>query len=361
MQKYINQLLSDIAANTRPEGFFQKKMTQENAEDYFAEVERYVNEEPTESLGDQIEMDKAIFPDASRLTDTQCTRLVQALEKMYFSYGVALDIREGIPIKIAYQHFVEALDKNVFLEEFGTCTIEYCHYDFNGHCPFKMKSCPCYRDWEVEVLRIKESAKLENLEEMDALEVYWYDLLKNYEQCKIAFSQSETPNKASVQRLWEQLEAAHQVFCDEDASVRYGAKEEDLPKGDYRTLFDWLEVGKVTFPDRATLNDLELYLLTMALIQLTGKGLIMLHILDWSIERQYNELVAHHSHWMKKKEPYFSFVCQPQEENLYDKVRAEPSKFYSEYEDFIANPPDDIRNILWFHQKDDSEEDDLPF
>jgi len=30
----------------------------------------------------------------------------------------------------------------------------------------------------------------------------------------------------------------------EDASIFYGEKEEDLPKGDYHTFFNWLGVGK---------------------------------------------------------------------------------------------------------------------
>lgn len=361
MQKYINQLLADIEAAAFYDKKAQNKFTKEDETDaYFAEVERFIHETPTQTLGSQIGLERIQFPAAESLTLKQCEQLLVALKKTYYNCGIALVMPDSVPVKLRYQAMVEALEEKVFLEEFGTCNIECCHYDFEGYCAFGMKRCPCFKDWEEEVLHLKQQP-LETLEEMEALEVYWYNFLMDYEACKTNFEHTKTPKYDTVQQLLQQLEKAYQVIHKEEVNISFGAKEEDLPEGDYRTLFDWLEVGRVDFPKFTDLNDLELEVLTQALVQLIGKQLLILTILDWSLEQQYQELVTHFSRWMKREYPYFRLICQPQSFTLYDKVNAAPKKFRSEYDEFLAGNNGIPNDLLWFQQRNSETDDELPF
>lgn len=360
MQKYINQLLLDINAASEPKDSSQKQVNEQNVEAYFAEVERYIYDTPTQSLGTQIGLKCEQFPSPNLLTDGQCLQLVAALKHTYFSHGIALAMPEEIPVKVKYQTLVDTLERNVFLEQFGICTIECCHYDFDGYCGFGVKQCPCYQEWATQVAALKQESPVEHLGEIDALDVYWFDFLTAYETCKRSFEQSQTPNKAIAQQLWQKLEQTHQLIHEKEVGIFFQAREEDLPVGEYRTLFDWLGVENVKFPKQHELNDLELQLLTMALIQLLGKELIVLTILDWQTDRQYEELTAHFSRWMKRKYPHFRLICQPQAITLHDKVKAEPNKFKSDYDNFLNTTMERPTDLLWF-QQDNFEDDELPF
>lgn len=53
-----------------------------------------------------------------------------------------LDLPNQLPGPVRYRRYVAALDERVFTSYFGTTTIEVCHYDYAGYCPFFVPACP---------------------------------------------------------------------------------------------------------------------------------------------------------------------------------------------------------------------------
>jgi hypothetical protein len=340
MKKYIKQLLTDLkniraireeARERYIKGDLGKDKDGE-MQAMFEEVERYVSEDPKETLGQHCGLEKVQFPKGDLLTDKACVDLTEALDRLYFAFNVDANIPERLPIRVRYAAMVELLDKRVFLDWFGTTTFEHCGYDYEGICPFGVSQCDCRLDWAYDIAVIIQKPE-EEWFDTDAMEFVWGELLSRFDLLVKAFENAKTPNKVAVMQLLRQLAEARLLL--KDAVLYYSPKEEEMPDGDFVPFFETLGVGKVVFPKVEVLAEMELELLTIALHFLFGKGFHSEHFVEWDLVRQYREFVAHWSRWGKVDDSvdYLLFKMQPQEETIFDKVR-KPSK-YKSYSDYI--------------------------
>ena len=340
MKKYTNQLLSDLATikQQREEAYKQRlkkdfyRDEESEFESMVSEVERYVSEDPKETLGQHCGLEKVQFPKADLLMDEVCVALTEALDSLYFAFNVDANIPERLPIRVRYTAMVEQLDKKVFLDWFGTTTFEHCGYDYEGICPFGVSRCDCRLNWAYDVAVIIQKPE-EEWFDTDAMEFVWGELLSRFDLLIKMFENTKTPNKVAVEKLLRQLAEARLLL--KDAVLYYSPKEVEMPDGDFVPFFETLGVGKVVFPKVEVLVEIELELVTIALHFLFGKGFHSEHFVEWDLARQYRAFVAHWSRWGKVDDSvdYLLFKMQPQGETIFDKVR-KPSK-YKSYDDFI--------------------------
>jgi len=315
------------------------------------EVEKYLEEEPKETLGDHCGLQKNQFPNADLLTDRECKALTRALEKLYAVFNLDANVPKGLPVRVRYTGMVNVLDEKVFLDWFGITSIEHCHYDYEGVCPFGVSSCDCRLDWASDVENIMKRPQSEWFD-TEALEVIWYELMNQFDKLSSDFEQVHTPHKVAVQKLLGQLAQARRLM--QDATIYFKPDETEMPDGDFLPFLEALGVGKVIFPKVENLKALEFELLTIALHFLFGKGYHSEHFVEWSLERQYLEFVAHWSQWGKLDDDdgYFLFKMQPKEQTLLDKARkASKYKSHSDY----------VLNLVSENNESSEDTDELPF
>lgn len=284
-------------------------------EAHIYEVERYLHVDPDTTLGQYLRLEKVQFPDEGQLRDEQCAAIFEALEKAYFSYGVTLEIPDGIPMRVRYRTAVEALDKAVFVSRHGQTHIEYCGYDFDGYCPFGVEQCPCYVQWAGDV---KDGGVMSE-PELNRLDVEWYKLLLALSDARARFEATQTPNRQAVHALCGQLEetwlAQHRV----DYTIWYSPDTEEVPDKPGRSLLAWAGCPDAVFPPFGQLHPLEAELLTLAMLRLLGKELIFLSALELDQPQQYEALARHLSCELRKDETveYFRFLCPPGQPHIF--------------------------------------------
>lgn len=356
MQKYITQLLADIKNIKEQREQERKKRdklsfydnTKSKYENMFAEVDRYITEDPKETFSQHCGFQKIQFPNPEKLTDTQCEVLTEALDKLYLAFNIDANIPSRLPIRIRYTAMVEILDKKVFLDWFGTTSFEHCGYDYEGLCPFEVNSCDCRLNWASEVASIIQKPQSEWFD-TDAMEIIWYELMSRFDKLSGDFEQVRTPNKVAVQKLLKQLALARRLI--QDAMIYFKPNKTEMPEGDFVPFLETLIKDKVTFPKVEKLTALEMELLTIALHFLFGKGYYSEHFIAWNLERQYKEFVAHWSQWGKLEgtKDYFLFKMQPSTQTIFDKI-SKVSK-YKSYDD----------HIMSLGKKNMDNNDELPF
>lgn len=288
MQKYINQLLADIKAATFDEA--EQPPNFETLEEDFAEVERYIYEVPSLTLGVQIGLDKIQFPPCQKLTVEQAEQVIEALAWCYYSHGVSLGVPERLPTEIMYQTYVAALDRMTFLSySGGNITFEYCPYD-NRYCPFKLERCPCWEDWLKNAKQLSVSS-FEELHYMEKLDVLYYNLLQFYQQVRRAFIAADMPHKTYVFKIILQIETLRKRMRQVSYSFRYIPPEE-TDNFDYRQLSEWLDLPAFRFPKYKDLQPLEREIIVLALAQLYGEEALTFRILSQSAADRYRILTT---------------------------------------------------------------------
>lgn len=320
MQTYLQQLLQDIAdAAILPEEMPFDGPEPDTFEAHIFEVERYLHDDPDTTLYQHTGLEKIQFPGDEHLTEEQCAAVAKALEDTYFSYGVTLEIPKDIPVRARYRTVVEALDKAVFFSRHGQVCIEYCHYDFDGYCPFGVKNCPCYVEWEADVKNRGTGYD----SELSQLYVEWYRLLLDIEDARAKFEAAQTPNRQVVKTLCGQLEGAWIAQHRDDYTIWYSPKPKEVPNTPGRTLLGWAGFPDALFPPFGQLHPLEAELLTLYLLRMLGKEYIFLAVNKLEQPQQYEALVRHLSCELRKDESvdYFRFLCPPGQPNIHAFVK----------------------------------------
>jgi hypothetical protein len=346
MEKYIHHLLQDIAAATatNPYEVPYDGPEPDTFEAHIWEVERYLHEDPDTTLGQYLGLERVQFPDEGQLTDEQCAAVFEALEKAYFSYGVTMEIPEGIPLRACYRTAVEALDKAVFVSRHGHVGIEYCDYDFDGYCPFGVEKCPCYVEWEAGV----KNGGLMLEPELDRLDAEWYRLLHALADARTRFGAAQTPKREAVRTICQQLEETWLVMYRDDFSIWYRPPQEEVPDTPGRSLQGWAGCPEPVFPPFSQLHPLEAELLTLALLRLLGKEYIFLSVIKLEQPELYEALARHFSCELRKDEAskYFRLLCPPGQLHLYERFKDEKGMMdeerYARDEEGEGDSPDDL-------------------
>ncbi len=322
MENYLHQLLQDIAAAAIPPDELPEDGPDPGTfEAHIYEVERYLYETPDITLSQHTGLEKAQFPDEAQLTDEQCAAVANALEYTFFTYGVTLDIPDGIPIRARYRTVVEALDKAVFVSRHGQVHLEYCDYDFDGYCPFGVERCPCYVEWEADVKN--GGSMLEP--KLDRLDAEWYRLLHALADARVKFEAAQTPNRQAVQVLCLQLEETWLASHRDEYIIWYSPKPEEVPDTPGRTLLSWAGFPNAAFPPHEQLHPIEAELLTLYMLRLLGKEYIFLSANELEEPQLYEALARHFSCELRKDETveHFRLLCPPGQPHIYGLFKEE--------------------------------------
>ncbi len=340
MQTYLQQLLQDIAdAAILPEEMPFDGPEPDTFEAHIFEVERYLHDDPDTTLYQHTGLEKIQFPGDEHLTEEQCAAVAKALEDTYFSYGVTLEIPKDIPVRARYRTVVEALDKAVFFSRHGQVCIEYCHYDFDGYCPFGVEKCPCYEEWEADVKN--RSAGYDP--ELSQLYIEWYRLLLDIEDARAKFEAAQTPNRQAVQTLCRQLEEVWMAEHRDEWSIWYKPQPEEVPDTPGRTLLGWADFPDAVFPPFGQLHRLEAELLTLTMLRSLRKEYIFLSVKKLDQPEQYEALVRHLSCELRKDDTvgHFRLLCPPGQHDIFTFVKEKGLAYQSNKLVATEMPPED--------------------
>jgi hypothetical protein len=159
MQKYIDQLLEDIAAAHRPEGEVPPEDKSFSIEQHFEEVERWLESDPAYTFAYYCGLQPEQFPPAERLTIKQLHTIYKAFGQLLFSWNLDADIPKSFPVRRAYSLLISTLHHKVEIVNDGFITIEFCTCD-PPSCPFE-EYCSC-KKYEKGADEINMNADEEN-------------------------------------------------------------------------------------------------------------------------------------------------------------------------------------------------------
>ncbi|HFC01137.1 MAG TPA: hypothetical protein ENJ53_10065 [Phaeodactylibacter sp.] len=212
MQKYLNQLLQDLLAAHRCE----TEIRPQTFEEHIQEVERFLEGED-ETLGpifgEVCGIDKEQFPPASRLNPEQIESLSNAIKKLFWTWNIALDLPDTLPLEQVYFFQVEVFDMQVMIVDSGTIHVGFCEDDFN-FCVFGEAHCTCKQQWEEweEEDRIYDAYIQQFTEDLDK------KISPSAEKMKVFFSDDEVEITESeqqpIQTLAEWLDIEMEDFPD---------------------------------------------------------------------------------------------------------------------------------------------------
>ena len=143
MQWYFKHLLEDIAAakRSRVNEYGQVRAAGEykNVDEYFREVELYLDSYPQLPLSYYCGLHKEQLPPPERLSESQMEDICVALRKMYLTWKIEAHLHIIVPVSKLYCLLVSVLDEKVNVGLDGHTTIEFCNYhppscNMNEYC-----------------------------------------------------------------------------------------------------------------------------------------------------------------------------------------------------------------------------------
>jgi hypothetical protein len=149
MQTYINYLIEDIINAERTDGITTDHSTekQQTFEEYIAEVERYLEQNPARTFSYYCGLNKEQFPPAEKLSEEQILQISKAFKHLLFTWNLDVSIPESIPSAKYYSLLISVLDEKTEIVDSGIITFEFCNYD-PPSCPFE-GYCSC-KDFELD-------------------------------------------------------------------------------------------------------------------------------------------------------------------------------------------------------------------
>ena len=155
MQKYVNQLISDLEAarkNVPPEPDFGN--TQEEFDRAMDSIVHAPEQEPKKMFGVSYEE----LPPPERLSEEQQRQIVKAMTKTFEAFGMSVDLKSKMPTSLQYE-----LLRDLFLDNMPY--MPGWNFDFcTGNCPDCkiLDYCDSWQGtWTIEEIK-KEQAKTRN-------------------------------------------------------------------------------------------------------------------------------------------------------------------------------------------------------
>ncbi len=153
MEKYINQLLDDLAkAAEKPLQCpdYSKIYPNHPANDYKG-LEYIIAWEmaPQEPLSKLFDIDATAFPPPEQLTEAQAEKLIEAILHLWEVNNVYPILPERLPSSfIVYKELVRCwAEQGIAIMPEGSTEIRFCHY-IAEECPWGMEYCTCKdEDW----------------------------------------------------------------------------------------------------------------------------------------------------------------------------------------------------------------------
>ncbi len=236
MQKYLAQLLADIAAAHRPDEVTESADTPGTLVEELEEVERLMLTEPKVTFGQHCGLQAEQFPPAERWSAQQLQEINEAFKDMMFSWWVTADLPDDLPPDQRYQWLLKALDEKIHLMDMGFTGIIFCEEE-PLTCPFGEAYCTCGKQIDAWEHNRQTS---ETHEQVEAL---LFDI------------------REKVEAMPETLE-----FHDALADMEQDAPEEQALV--YKPLAEWLEIDLKDFPPSQHLTNMEMSALAEELLSI---------------------------------------------------------------------------------------------
>ena len=146
MEKYLNYLLTDIAAAAANVPILTYEGSDEGPS--FIPLDEEERMARREILGDWIGLRQELFPPANRLSDEQIARLLEAVSQCLDVYNFIPHFPAGFPARRRYEVLVAQLGKEVPILMHNAWQIDFCDYEPRS-CPFGESFCQCkvYEQW----------------------------------------------------------------------------------------------------------------------------------------------------------------------------------------------------------------------
>lgn len=155
MQTYINQLLEDMEnAQRSGDTFVEKNFSHASSiEDEFAEIERWLNNDPVHPFSYYCGLEKEQFPPAEMLSKKQMQQISKAFLSLLHSWNLGADFPKKFPLTNKYTLLTGLLNKKTDIVRHGFMTFDFCSGDSTS-CEFG-EYCTC-RKWHNETSEVKE-------------------------------------------------------------------------------------------------------------------------------------------------------------------------------------------------------------
>lgn len=134
MNHYITQLIEDLKALQRApmEPWYRPG---EGMELEYADVKQFLCGGHEQQISTLFDLQPEQFPPPKRLTTSQMQAITLAYAELLLSWGICLVIPESVPVEMAYETAVGALERKVSVSQYGMVTLEFCSY-IPEKCPF---------------------------------------------------------------------------------------------------------------------------------------------------------------------------------------------------------------------------------
>lgn len=140
MQRYVDYLLEDIDnAKENVPVFYQN----DDHEMLLLAPQEERATAPEKPLGDWLQLDKIIFPPASKLTEQQLRSIMLALEDLLLAFNYIIYFPSGVNIQKKYEVLIGHFDEITPLLTYNFWQIDFCKNQEKG-CPFGLEACHCH-------------------------------------------------------------------------------------------------------------------------------------------------------------------------------------------------------------------------
>ena len=144
--------LSDVTFDITfvfPKKEFPEEKFHENMEDYFKEIDKWVNSElPEQAFGYYCGLHSENFPPAEQLTDEEMILIRKAFEEMMYTWNQGIDFPGKLPVAFAYKIMVDSRNEKTTIMNSGQMNFDICS-GYAPDCVFK-ESCPCLEFWNSQ-------------------------------------------------------------------------------------------------------------------------------------------------------------------------------------------------------------------
>ena len=177
MEKYLNYLLTDIAAAAANVPILTYEGSDEGPS--FIPLDEEERMARREILGDWIGLRQELFPPANRLSDEQIARLLEAVSQCLDVYNFIPHFPAGFPARRRFEVLVAQLGKEVPILMHNAWQIDFCDYEPRS-CPFGESFCQCkvYEQWLTHIDddgELPDEETLEGLIAKPRLPDFFYD------------------------------------------------------------------------------------------------------------------------------------------------------------------------------------------
>ncbi|MCB0579887.1 MAG: hypothetical protein KDD10_11345 [Phaeodactylibacter sp.] len=176
MEKYLNYLLTDIAAATANVPVLTFESSDEGPA--FIPLDEEEKMARREILGDWIGLRQELFPPAGRLSDAQIARLLDAMAQCLDVYNFIPHFPAGLPARKRYEVLVAQLGKEVPILMHNAWQLDFCEYEPRT-CPFGESFCQCkvYEKWltQAEDEELPDEETMEQMMENKRLPGFLFD------------------------------------------------------------------------------------------------------------------------------------------------------------------------------------------